>query len=56
MLNQFSPTTRAWAVNKNIEAKVDALHRKQLKSVIGIYYHNRINNKELYKKRIAYPF
>ena len=40
----------AWAVNKNIEAKLDGLHRKQLKKVIGIYYPNRISNKELYKR------
>ena len=40
----------AWAVNKNIEAKIDAFHRKQPKRVIGIYYPNRISNKELYKK------
>ena len=40
----------AWAVNKNIEAKIDAFHRKQLKRVIGIYCPNRISNKELYKR------
>ena len=40
----------AWAVNKNIEAKLDAFHRKQLKRVIGIFYPNRISNKEIYKK------
>ena len=46
----------AWAIKKSIEAKIDAFHRKQLKRVIGIHYPNRISNKELYKKRIAYPF
>ena len=45
----------AWAVNKNIEAKVDAFHRKQIKRVIGIYYPNRISNKELYKKTNIIP-
>ena len=40
----------AWAVNKNIEAKIDAFYPKQLKRVISIYYPNRISNKELYKK------
>ena len=39
----------AWAVNKNIEAKIDASQRKQLKRVTGIYYPHRISNKELYK-------
>ena len=45
----------AWAVNKNIEAKIDAFHRKQLKRVIGIYDPNRISNKELYKKTNKIP-
>ena len=45
----------AWAVNKNIEAKIDAFHRKQLKRVIDIYYPNRISNKELYKKTNSIP-
>ena len=51
MLNDSS----AWAVNKNTEAKIDAFHRKQLKRVIGIYYPNRISNKELYKKTNSIP-
>ena len=45
----------AWAVNKNIEAKIEAFHRKQLKRVIGIYYPNRISNKELYKRTNSIP-
>ena len=45
----------AWPVNKNIEAKIDAFHRKQPKRVIGIYYPNRISNKELYKKTNRIP-
>ena len=45
----------AGAVNKNIEAKIDAFHRKQLERVIGIYYPNRISNKELYKKTNSIP-
>ena len=40
---------------KNIEAKIDAFHRKQLKRVVGIYYPNRISNKELYKKTNSIP-
>ena len=45
----------AGAVNKNIEAKIDAFHRKKLKRVISIYYPNRISNKELYKKTNSIP-
>ena len=49
----YSSSVRA--VNKNIEAKIDAFHRKQLKRVIGIYYPLRISNKELYKKTNRIP-
>ena len=45
----------AWALNKNIEAKIDAFHRKPLKRVIGICYPNRISNKELYKRTNSIP-
>ena len=45
----------AWTVNKNVEAKIDAFHRKQLKRMIGIYYPNRISNKELYKTTNSIP-
>ena len=39
-----------WALTKTEENKLDALHRKQLRSVIGVRYPNRISNKHLYEK------
>ena len=39
-----------WGVTKDIEERLDAFHRKQLKRVLGIRYPTKISNKALYQK------
>ena len=44
-----------WAATKEVEQKLDAFHRKQLKRVLGIKYPTRISNKALYQKTGEQP-
>ena len=38
-----------WALNQKEVAELEAFHRKQLRSVLGIFYPNIISNEDLYK-------
>jgi hypothetical protein len=38
-----------WALNQKEIAELEAFHRKQLRSVLGIFYPNIISNEDLYK-------
>ena len=51
----FTYNSSAWAGNKNVEAKIDVFHRKQLTRLMVIYYPSRISDKELYKRTNSIP-
>ncbi|GFR95345.1 hypothetical protein ElyMa_002690700 [Elysia marginata] len=44
-----------WALTKTDEEKLDSVHRKQLRRVLGIRYPTKISNKSLYKKSEQTP-
>ena len=44
-----------WGVTQNIEQKLDAFHRRQLRRVLNIKYPTNISNKKLYEKTEEIP-
>ena len=42
-----------WTLTKKLENNIDIFHRRQLKSILGIYWPNKITNQELYKRTKA---
>ena len=39
----------AWGLSKSLANELDRFHRKQLRSLIGVTYPNKITNNELYR-------
>ena len=38
-----------WGVSANVQQRLDAYHRKQLRRILGMKYPTRISNEKLYK-------
>ena len=38
-----------WGVSSNVQQRLDAYHRRQLRRILGIKYPTRISNEKLYK-------